>query len=114
MHFLFPHIRVGLLIRTILTRQWDDEAWPLVPAGVRGRRWRFAAGYVRRAGGTKRAGRQYTGSRSRSSMTSMLCQLDIYASVRLVRDGAPGRKPMRSGTSFQWCGCRCRTCDVFE
>jgi hypothetical protein len=29
-HFLFPHIRVELLIRTILTRQWDDEAWPLV------------------------------------------------------------------------------------
>ena len=30
MHFLFPHIRVELLIRTILTRQWDDETWPLV------------------------------------------------------------------------------------
>lgn len=29
-HFLFPHIRVELLIRTILTRQWDDDAWPLV------------------------------------------------------------------------------------
>ena len=28
MHFLFPHIRVELLIRSILTRQWDDEAWP--------------------------------------------------------------------------------------
>jgi hypothetical protein len=29
-HFLFPHIRVELLIRTILARQWDDETWPLV------------------------------------------------------------------------------------
>jgi hypothetical protein len=29
-HFLFPHIRVELLIRTILTRQSDDEAWPPV------------------------------------------------------------------------------------
>jgi len=29
-HFLFPHIRVELVIRSILTRQWDDEAWPLV------------------------------------------------------------------------------------
>ena len=33
-HFLFPHIRVELLIRTILTRQWDDDAWPLVRGGV--------------------------------------------------------------------------------
>lgn len=30
MNFLFPHVRVELLIRTILTRQWDDEAWPVV------------------------------------------------------------------------------------
>ena len=30
MNFLFPHIRAELLIRTILTRQWDDDAWPLV------------------------------------------------------------------------------------
>jgi hypothetical protein len=30
MSFLFPHIRVELLIRTILTRQWDDETWPVV------------------------------------------------------------------------------------
>jgi hypothetical protein len=29
-HFLFPHICVELLIRNILTRQWDDDAWPLV------------------------------------------------------------------------------------
>ena len=29
-HFLFPHIRVELLLRTMLTRQWDDDAWPLV------------------------------------------------------------------------------------
>jgi hypothetical protein len=29
-HFLFPHIRVELLIRTILTRHWDDDAWPIV------------------------------------------------------------------------------------
>ena len=35
MHFLFPHIRVELLIRTILTRQWDDETWAPGPAGVR-------------------------------------------------------------------------------
>jgi hypothetical protein len=31
MHSLFPHIRVELLLRTpMLTRQWDDERWPLV------------------------------------------------------------------------------------
>ena len=30
MHFLFPHNRVDLLLRTMLTRQWNDEAWPLV------------------------------------------------------------------------------------
>jgi hypothetical protein len=30
MHFLLPYARLELLIRTILTRQWDDEAWPLV------------------------------------------------------------------------------------
>jgi hypothetical protein len=30
-HFLFPHFRVELLIRrTILTRQWDEENWPMV------------------------------------------------------------------------------------
>jgi hypothetical protein len=29
-HFLFPHIRVELLIRTMLTREWDDETWPIV------------------------------------------------------------------------------------
>ena len=29
-HFRFPQISVELVIRTILTRQWDDEAWPLV------------------------------------------------------------------------------------
>jgi len=28
--FLFPHVRVEFLIHTILTREWDDEAWPLV------------------------------------------------------------------------------------
>jgi hypothetical protein len=28
--FLFPHIRIELLLRTMLTRQWDDDAWPLV------------------------------------------------------------------------------------
>ena len=34
MHFLFPHIRVELLIRTILTRQWDDKAWARGPARI--------------------------------------------------------------------------------
>jgi hypothetical protein len=29
-HFLFPYARLGLLIRTMLTRTWDPEAWPLV------------------------------------------------------------------------------------
>jgi hypothetical protein len=29
-HFLFPHIRVELLIRTMLTRQWGEDAWLLV------------------------------------------------------------------------------------
>jgi hypothetical protein len=27
---LFPHLRVELLIRMILTRQWDDRPWPVV------------------------------------------------------------------------------------
>jgi hypothetical protein len=25
-----PHIRVELLLRTMLTRQWDDETWPVI------------------------------------------------------------------------------------
>jgi hypothetical protein len=29
-HLLPPHVRVELLIQTILTRDWDDEAWPMV------------------------------------------------------------------------------------
>jgi hypothetical protein len=28
MHFLFPHSRVKLLLRTMLTREWDETAWP--------------------------------------------------------------------------------------
>jgi hypothetical protein len=35
MHFLFPHVRVELLIRTILSREWDESAWPLVKHELR-------------------------------------------------------------------------------
>jgi hypothetical protein len=45
MHFLFPHIRVERLIRTILTRQWDDDGNEASP--------------------------RYTGSRSRPSISSL-------------------------------------------
>jgi hypothetical protein len=30
MHFLLPYARLELVIRTMLIRQWDDEAWPVV------------------------------------------------------------------------------------
>jgi hypothetical protein len=30
LNFLFAHVRVELIIHTILTRQWDDEEWPVV------------------------------------------------------------------------------------
>ena len=29
-HFLLPYVRLELLIRTMLTRTWAPEAWPLV------------------------------------------------------------------------------------
>jgi hypothetical protein len=35
MRFLFPHIRVELLIRTMLTRKWDEDAWPIVKLELR-------------------------------------------------------------------------------
>ena len=35
MHFLFPHIRVELLLRTMLTRQCDDDTWPVVRHEIR-------------------------------------------------------------------------------
>jgi hypothetical protein len=57
-HFLFPHIRVELLIRTILTRQWDDDAWLLVrqefvKALALRSRLRKGAGGTRRTGHTR-------------------------------------------------------------
>jgi hypothetical protein len=30
MHLLLPYVRIELLIRTMLTRPWAPEAWPLV------------------------------------------------------------------------------------
>ena len=30
MHFLLPCVRLQLLIRTMCSRTWDAEAWPLV------------------------------------------------------------------------------------
>jgi hypothetical protein len=30
MNFLLPYTRIELLIRTMLTRRWDPEAWPIV------------------------------------------------------------------------------------
>jgi hypothetical protein len=30
MHFLLPYARIELLIRTMLTRTWAPEAWPVV------------------------------------------------------------------------------------
>jgi hypothetical protein len=54
MRFLCPHIRLELLIRTMLTREWDDEAWPMVreefkeAMALRSR--------LRRAGGTNPQG----------------------------------------------------------
>jgi hypothetical protein len=35
MHFLLPYVRLELLIRTMLTRQLDEDAWPMVKAELR-------------------------------------------------------------------------------
>jgi hypothetical protein len=51
MNFLFPHIRVELLIRTMLTREWDDEAWPIVREEFK-RAMLCGAGYGGLGGGT--------------------------------------------------------------